>query len=115
MDAVYAEENGVNMQDTGSGLILAPGRTPSLSGSLEDTTEQLNQVLDRWSMVGKAVMGFLALVLLALLIINITILAKSGDNEKARSEAKTRLLYTVIAIALFGAVGLITALSRSLF
>ena len=112
---VFAEGNGVEGSNQGGNFIISPGEMPSLSGSLEDTTNELNNALDRGVMWGQAIIAVVALILLGSLILNITILAKSGADEKKRQGAKDRLLYNIIAIALLGALGLIAALSRNIF
>lgn len=113
---IHAEENGLDMSNgSGGGLILAPGQPPSLSGSLEDTTEEFNKVLDRWMMIGGAALAVLTLALLGVLIVNIAMFVKSADNERDRGNAKSRIMYSIIAIALMGALDLITVLCRNLF
>ena len=105
---------GIVVEGNGNDLVLKPGNFPSLNGNLQDTVHEANQALGRATTVGNFIFAIIMLVLLALLIANITKLAAAGSDEKARKEAITRLLYTLIAIALMGSIGLIAALSTTI-
>ena len=112
----YASADGHTILEEENGsLVLKPGTFPSLRGSLAETTQEANKAVDRAITVGNFIFAVLLLVLMALLIINIVKLAGAGDDERARKEGITKLMFTLIAIALMGSIGIIVSLSQNLF
>lgn len=111
----FATDMGVDGSADGSGFTIKPGKYPSLNGSLSDTANQANEVITRYSSVGKFAVSILLLGLLAMLIYSITIFAKSSSDERARKSAINGILFTGLAIALIGALSIIVAFANNFF
>lgn len=91
-----------------------PSEMPSINGQLSDVISQLQKGIDIYAGIGKFIIAVVALVLLGALIVNITKFAKSGSNERNRQNAMQALIYTGIAIALLGGIGVIVGLTSVL-
>lgn len=91
-----------------------PETLPSMNGQISDILSQFQKGIDVYAGIGRFIIAIVALVLLGALIINITKFARSGSNESDRKSAMQSLIYTGIAIALLGGLGMIIALTSVL-
>lgn len=95
-------------------IIKIPEGMPSLNGTAGNTVEQFQKTIDAYSGIETFVVSAVLLFLLGALILNITKLAKSRDNEQDRRGAIKGILLTGVAIALIGALSTIVALTHGL-
>lgn len=94
----------------------APGGTPTVS-----VGDGVSDELNAGGLVGKAkgiaqiILGICTVISLAMLIINIAKLATSSANEAGRKKAQTGILWSGIALGLFGGLSILVGFFWNFF
>ena len=74
---------------------------------MHNIADEFNAFITQYQTAINIFFGFALVTCFIVMAINITKLAKSGDNPVARSEAMKGILVTGICIAILGSIGLI--------
>jgi len=75
----------------------------------------VQEVLGRYRKIGSFVFGFCTVTALLFFIFNITKLSMSAGNDMARNRALKGLLYSGLALSLFGGSSIIFSIAVNLF
>lgn len=74
---------------------------------LQNMGEGLAEFLNEYQTVVRIFYAFVLITVIIIMIINVTKLAKAGDNPQKRSEAIHGILITGICLAILGSIGFV--------
>ena len=108
---VWAASNYFNTELESGGQIVISSGDVALSG----TDDAYENIFDNYKKVAQAISGFCMITSVLFLFVHITKWGTSGENLKARQDAQKGVLFSGIAIALFGSVELVVSFFWSIF
>lgn len=100
---VYADTNAA----TGFTDIISIGSDGKITQNESSEKADFADISNRYKNIIMAVTGFLTLTCFAAMILQITKLAASGDNEQARRKAIMGILTTGVGVALLGSATIV--------
>ena len=101
--SVTAHASGIKIETSGSGITIRPGAMPDMTTSISTIQSAIDEaVMPQVRMIGTTVTAVCTIICFIAFLISVTKLATSAGNPTNRQRALTGILFSGIALALFG-------------
>lgn len=108
--AIPAHAAGIDISPSGSGITIKPGRMPDMTTSISGLQSAIDEaVMPQIRAVATAVTSVCTIICLVAFLVSVTKLAASAGNPVARHRALTGILFSGVALALFGGACIVVA------
>lgn len=108
--SVTAYASGIKIDTSGHGITIQPGNMPDMTTSISTLQSAIDDaVMPQVRTIGTAVTSICTIICLIAFLISVTKLATSAGNPANRQRALTGILFSGIALALFGGAWIIVA------
>ena len=105
----------IQVDSSSGGIVISPGMFPNLSGDLDSVQNQVaDRVVSKTKTVAQTITAVCAIICLVFFFINVAKLATSGSIAFQRRMALIGILWSGIALALFGGAWVVISFFWSL-
>lgn len=92
----------INITPSSSGISISPGTAPDMTGAMGSIDDVGNTVITKTQAVAKTVAAICTIICFIAFLISITKLATSGSHPMQRRAAIIGILWSGVALTLFG-------------